>query len=336
MQKAINDKWVRAVGEIYGHYSVYYQSDGVEQAVFDGASGQSALRSARLLERLGAHVFLPKEGRMLDLGCGNGAMLRAFSRFAPGWRLAGSELSEQMRPVVESIERVEALYTGEPEQIPGRFDLLTTIHMIEHVPGPTQYLARLREKLNPDGLLLIEVPNFMQNPFDLLIADHASHFTARKLSALIRKAGYEVLWAATDWVPKELSLVARRAEPVIEQTPPPAEPDLFEAVTKMVRWLKETASSARAIAGQGSFGIFGTSIAGSWLSAEVGEAVSFFVDEDPSRTGKRFMGRVVYHPSQVPEGSHVFVGLPTILAEAIVRRVARRGVKFYLPPMLQV
>lgn len=332
VQKAIDAGWLAEVDRIYGDYSIYFQSDGVEQSVFDSDSGQGSLRSTRLLEALAARFELAAEGRMLDLGCGSGAMLRAFSRFAPGWRLAGSELSDTTRSAVESIERVEALYVGEPEQIPGSFDILTMSHLLEHIPRPKEYLARLLDKLNPGGLLVIEVPNYLQNPFDLLVADHSTHFTIRTAAEVIRRAGYRVMAAETDWVPKELSIVALKPTSEVEKTRAEGASDSFNVATRMVGWLKQTAGWARECARKGRFGIFGTSIAATWLCAEVGDAVSFFVDEDPSRIGREFMGRDVYHPSEVPGGSHVFIGLPTIMAEALAHRLAKSDVEFYLPP----
>ncbi|MCA1558154.1 MAG: methyltransferase, partial [Acidobacteria bacterium] len=101
VQKVINQEWLSEIEKIYGDYSIYHQSDGVEQAVFDSGSGEAGLRSTRLLEALKSHVDLPEEGRMLDVGCGKGAMLRAFSRFAPQWNLAGAELSDKTRREVE-------------------------------------------------------------------------------------------------------------------------------------------------------------------------------------------------------------------------------------------
>ena len=335
VQKLVDKEWLSEIERIYGNYSIYYQSDGVEQAVFDPGSGQSALRSARLLEALASHVKLPETGRLLDVGCGKGALLRAFSNFAPSWTLAGAELSDKTREVVESIAGVEALYVGAPEQIPGSYDIVTMIHMLEHIPGPVEYLSRLRDRLKPGGLLVIEVPNYLQNPFDLLVADHSSHFTIRTAAELIRKAGYQLTAAATDWVPKELTIVARKAKPH-EDTCESIEPDPFDATTKTVQWLKETVAAARGRAANGQFGIFGTSIAATWLYAEIGDVVGFFVDEDPSRVGKTFMGRSVYHPSAAPIGSHVFLGLPRKLAECVQGRVAKSGVTFHLPPPLDI
>lgn len=330
VQKPINDAWRSEAGKIYGDYSIYYQSEGVEQAVFD-ATGQSAVRSRRLLEALGAHVKMPEVGRLLDLGCGNGAMLRAFSDFAPRWSLAGSELSDRTRAAVERIKGVEALYVGEPDRIPGNFDMITMSHLLEHIANPVEYLSSLHRKLKPKGLLVIQVPNYQQNPFDLLVADHASHFSPRTAADLIGRSGYEVIAVATDWVPKELTIVAASSGKAAEEIPSDHEPEL-EATVKTVDWLKQTVISAQECARSGIFGLFGTSIAATWLFAELGESVSFFVDEDPSRIGNNFMGRPVFHPQEAPPNSHVFIGLPATLAESVYRRIARDGVRFVLPP----
>ena len=139
----------------------------VEQCVFDAISGNPVSRSARLLERLQSIIELPKRGRLLDVGCGNGALLQVFAAVAPLWSLAGTELNDQYRPVVESIQRVEALYTLELGKIPGLFNFITVVHVLEHVRDPRTFLSKLCDKLEVGGLLLIQVPDYLQNPFPL-------------------------------------------------------------------------------------------------------------------------------------------------------------------------
>jgi SAM-dependent methyltransferase len=328
----IDQAWLSEVEEIYDAYSIYYQSGGVEQAVFEGNTGRPSLRSERLLESLRARVGLPDAGRLLDVGCGNGAFLRVFSRFAPRWTLAGTELSDKQRQAVQQIDRVESLYACTPDRVPGGFDLVTLIHVLEHIPTPREVLGQVRGKLKAGGLLVVQIPNYLQNPFDLLVADHSTHFTPATAEALIRGAGYEIVAVATDWVPKELTVVARRAEgPVV--APPAADGAALGTVARVVDWIRSVVEGARRCAAAGDFGLFGTSIAATWLGSELGDRVRFFVDEDPSRIGKTFMGRPVYAPSQVPPGGQVFLVLARGLAEAVERRLARPGVTFHLPPV---
>ena len=198
------------MAELYAGYAIYDQAAGAEQAVFDQATGAAMSRSTRLLAALRGEVELPVTGRMLDVGCGNGAMLRAFSQAMPGWSLAGTELGDKYRGTIESIAGVERLYTCSPWEVSGEFDVISMIHVLEHIPHPEAYLKQLLTKLRPGGLLIVELPHHVANPFELLIADHCTHFAADTAATLLQRSGFDVLQAADDWVPKELTLVARR------------------------------------------------------------------------------------------------------------------------------
>jgi 2-polyprenyl-3-methyl-5-hydroxy-6-metoxy-1,4-benzoquinol methylase len=333
IQKVIDQAWRAEIQEIYGAYTIYSQSGGVEQAVFSPGSGAAAPRSHGLLARLRTGTFLPRHGRLLDVGCGNGAFLRAFSALIPGWSFMGTELSDQYRSVVEGIAGVEALHTGPLEQVPGRFDLVVLMHALEHIPAPVEILAGLAGKLHPTGLLLVEVPDHLQNPFDLLIADHSTHFTAATLRAVIARAGYRADLIATDWMPKELTALARPGAGHAAGAPPAA-PPAGTSAARSLAWLRSVITVARAVARSGSFGLFGSSIAATWLDSELGEAVGFFVDEDPSRQGRTHLGRPIYHPSEVPEKSQVFIALPAPLALAVKLRMEKDYPTgcYHLPP----
>ncbi len=334
IQKVIDAEWRREIGRIYADYSIYHQSDGVEQAVFDQSSGGALRRSGGLVERLRRSLPLPPHGRLLDVGCGNGAFLDAFHSQVPGWSLAGTELNDKYRARVEGLPGVEALYVCPPEQIPGNFDLITAIHALEHIPTPLDLLAQLREKLAPDGRLLVEVPDHLQNPFDLLIADHCTHFTGPTLAALLRKAGFQVDAVTTDWVPKELTSLARRAGPSAAGSPLAGTGAGAGSARRSLAWLQSVVAAARATAALEDFGLFGSSIAATWLASELGGAVKFFVDEDPGRAGKSHLGRPILHPTEVAAASNIFIALPLPLAHVVKTRLEMgdRRCTYHVPP----
>ncbi len=333
-QAIIDAAWEADAKRIYADYLPYHQGSGVEQNVFDSLSGAATTRSQRLVQRLKSSVPLPTKGKLLDIGCGNGALLRAFGGGFPGWTMAGVEVHEHLRPVIESIERVEKLYTCPISDVPGQFPLISLIHVLEHIASPVTFLSQVRDKLEAGGLLLIEVPDCAQNPFMLLVADHASHFFLSVLKRTVAGAGFEIVLAANDWVAKELTVVARKTERG-SSFPPPPERDTegTRILSRSLAWLAALVENARAISQQRPFGIFGTSIAATWLFGELDGRVDFFVDEDPNRPGKTCLGRPIYDPRGIPAGAHVFIALPPAVATGIHQRMEalRLGARFYQP-----
>jgi 2-polyprenyl-3-methyl-5-hydroxy-6-metoxy-1,4-benzoquinol methylase len=321
VQKAHDAVWEDEIARIYQAYTIYHQGAGAEQAVF-GDAGQAMFRSDRLVARIAAEVTLPPTGRLLDIGCGNGAFLRAFAKAHPGWSLVGTEWADTNRDTVEAIPGVERLYVGADalDRVPGQFDIISLIHALEHIRQPVEMLQAVRTRLADAGLLFIEIPNAASNPFDLLVADHASHFSPSTLAAAVERAGFAVTTLSTEWVIKELSVLAR-------PTPTPAAPASNRAddVLEGLGWLLSARAAGLATRDRtpaGRFGLFGSSIAATWLAQELGGAVSFFVDEDPSRRGARFMGRPVLTPGETPAGSVVFIGLGGGLSERVRGRLA--------------
>jgi SAM-dependent methyltransferase len=333
VQTVANREWQAESEQIYAGYTIYHQSGGVEQAVFDRASGAGQARSATLIKALLAHVTLPNAGRWLDIGCGNGALLRAGSCALPGWSWFGSEVNDKYRSVVEAIPGVQRLFTEPVENIPGTFDVISLIHVIEHISGPQSFLKLLAAKLSPGGLLLLEVPDCRQNFFMLVVADHCSHFSAGTLANLTAAAGYEVLQAAEAWVPKEITVVARR--PVVFPEARAAPPPLTESEQVFRGWetLQRILIQIKPLTRTNEFGIFGTAIAATWLDAQTGSAAKFFVDEDPNRVGKRHLGRPIISPAEIPEGATVYLALPPAIAGRVAERLqaAKPTAHFFSP-----
>lgn len=328
VQAVIDDRWRQDAEAIYRDYTIYYQSGGREQPVFDQATGAAATRSDRLVAQLAERLALPGRGRWLDVGCGNGGFLGSFARRFPGWTLAGTEYDAKYRAEVEAIPGVERLYTGELSEVPGEFDAISLIHVLEHIEGPRAFLAKVREKLRPGGWLVVELPHYADNPFELLIADHATHYGLETASALLESAGFRIELASDCAIPKELTLVARKEAPQPGRTPA-----AVREVGPMIEWLASVAADARRVAsGAKSFGLFGTSIAGTWLYGEVADVARFFVDEDPDRAGREHFGLPIHAPAQVPAGSDVYVGLPPAIARAVSGRLGREGVRYHAAP----
>lgn len=318
---------------IYSEYTIYHQSEGQEQKIFEQSKGMAIPRSELILNKIFKQFALPSKGHLLDIGCGNGNLLRSFSKLYPHWVLAGSELNGKYKKIVEQIDNVEAFYTCSVEEISSQFDIITLIHCMEHIIDPKTFLKKLRDKINDEGLMLIEVPDYRQNPFDLIIADHCTHFGMEELKKLLNISGFEIIIAESGYISKELTCLARKKKNFINFKQYKKE-DIFDkdTIVSALTWLQQTVQQAYKITEKGKLGLFGTSIAGTWLCKELGDAVSFFVDEDPSRREKKFMERKVFHPKDIPDNWNVLIAFPYQIAKQIWKRMQSYDAEFYMPP----
>lgn len=325
VQSPITPAWRADADRIYAGYTIYHQSGGAEQQVFQAGSGAGQPRSDLIVRRLADTVDLPTHGRLLDVGCGNGAFLSAWSRQHPGWALLGTEVSDTYRANVEAIPGVERLHTGALDALPGGFDVISLIHVFEHIPDPLSFLRGVWRQLAPGGLLLIEVPDCAENPFMLLVADHCSHFSPPLLAGVIEAAGFVDVHAADRWVAKEVSLVARRGPHEPAPRAPSLPRDASDLVFQCSATLGQIVHQVAPLTRRPAFGLFGTAIAATWLDAQTSGAARFFVDEDPHRIGRTHLGRPIVAPAEVPRGATVFVALPGRLAGTVAQRLHQTG-----------
>jgi SAM-dependent methyltransferase len=326
-----NDTWREEITNIYRAYTIYHHGGGNEQRIFEQSSGAASSRSDRLASRLGTLPNLPNTGRLLDLGCGTGAFLRSFGSVFPDWDMEGLEWDDRYRSTVESVPRVKNLFTGDISTVPGNFDAISMIHVLEHIESPLTLLQKVKDKLKPGGLLFVQLPYYVENPFELFVADHATHFDRDTVRSLLTRAGFNVNFVETTWVSKELSIVARHLPP--NPLSEPAQP--VPPLSYILDWLMSVIEHAQAVANQSkNFGIFGTSIASTWLFNEIGCSVNFFVDEDTNRIGRHYLGLPVLHPSEVPAESDVYVGLAPIVSNNVVYRLQSTGAIYHEVPQL--
>jgi SAM-dependent methyltransferase len=330
VQKIVDAQWRAEIAEIYKQYKIYHQSSGAEQPIFSSRAGGPAPRSVLVAEFIDGSEPPCETGALLDFGCGNGAALRTFSKRRPRWRLYGCEQSDAVRDQLKQIDNFVELFTGEIYMIDHTFDLVTLIHSLEHVIEPAELLSAMRRLLGESGRLFVEVPDCGVNAYDLVIADHLTHFTLETLCRVTQRAGYETLVGTDAALPKELSWIGKTARRPVEA--PPASPITAEAIGAQIAWLEAQLQDARRIAHTSpKFGIFGTSNSGTWMAGALGDVVTFFVDEDPGRVGREHMGRPIVAPEGVSNRADVFIPLATNVAESIARRHSDKSWQAHIP-----
>ena len=168
--------------------------------------------------------------------------------------------------------------------------------------------------------------------FACLIADHASHFTLDSLGRLAANAGWEIAELSDSWIAKELSLLAGVGRASAQTGV--ARAGSLARIRAQISWLARFVECAQQAADHApSFGLFGSSIAASWLTAAMGERVRFFVEEDAARVGRTHLGRPILSPAQVSRESVVYLALIPRIAARIFERLGS-SIDLRQPPPL--
>lgn len=185
--------------ELDAYYRTQYRLD-YQFAL--GRPGQRHMRKKqREAERRHATLapFLPEAGaRLLDFGCGSGELVRHFA--ARGHSATGLEPgADYARHAMETAPekgafRIDNAPWREAAYPEGAFDVVTMLHVLEHLPDPVAALAAAHRWLAPEGLLLVEVPNMQGYALKCFERFHFAHvlgFSRDNLIHAARLASFE-------------------------------------------------------------------------------------------------------------------------------------------------
>jgi 2-polyprenyl-3-methyl-5-hydroxy-6-metoxy-1,4-benzoquinol methylase len=191
-------------GALYGE--AYYT--GGSEAVFADYVGQEAARRAQARRKLALLRHLPprvpRQGRLLDVGCAAGFFL---AEARAHYEVQGVELSAWSSAYARERLGLPVLTGTLPEaRLPAdHFDVVTLWDVIEHVPEPVPLLAEAARVLKPGGRLVLTTGDWgsayaqRQGPAWHLMTPpwHLTMFSRATLAQAAARAGLEpVGWAS--------------------------------------------------------------------------------------------------------------------------------------------
>ncbi len=127
-----------------------------------------------------------KGQRALDVGCGGGILAEAMARRAS--QVTGIDLATRPLGVarlhaleagVENIEYREIAAEALAAEAPGRFDVVTCMEMLEHVPDPSSVVRACATLVRPGGWVFFSTLN--RNPKSFLFAIIGAEYVLRLL-----------------------------------------------------------------------------------------------------------------------------------------------------------
>lgn len=302
----------------------------MEQVVFNAATGAKVRRSECIVSELKRILKSKTPGTLLDVGCGNGGFLRCFSEYFPKSALSGLEWDNRNREKILDIKQVENFYMEMPSDI--SFGAISLVHVLEHIPEPRLYLRSLIPLLEDDGVLILQVPDINQNPFDLMIYDHCSHFNMDTLTSTLTSVGYQIIYASDSCVGKELTVFAI-PEGKSDFTQELLVSNVTGTTSTSIDWLLNFSRIIETSTANRRYGIFGTSIAASWVAGLFPEKAAFFIDEDINRIGRQHLGMDILSTQDAPKDYPIVMAMIPQAASKITPRLTSAGFEVIQPPL---
>jgi 2-polyprenyl-3-methyl-5-hydroxy-6-metoxy-1,4-benzoquinol methylase len=146
--------------------------------------------------------------RVLDLGCGSGALGREIKQKIKCEVTGVTSSEEEAVSAKQWLDSVIVcdLNQFEPRDL-GSFDSIICSHILEHLFSPDELLTRLRNSLTPDGVLIVALPNalfwkhrlkFLRGHFrytegGIMDRTHYRFFDYSTSLELIRAAKFEII-----------------------------------------------------------------------------------------------------------------------------------------------
>lgn len=203
-----------AYDEFYARFSKY---DDASISTGGGGNPSDVARLRDTAQTLAA--MLPREARVLDIGCAGGGLLDALRQLG-FTHLTGLDPSSTCVDYGRREFGLE-MHQGTLDNMPqmGRFDAVVLSHVMEHVQDVRAALHAVHGLLAENGALYIEVPDamryteFLIAPFQDFNTEHINHFSDCSLRNLAASCG----WTAVEAAAKTIESTADVPYPAIWQ-----------------------------------------------------------------------------------------------------------------------
>ncbi len=214
----------------------------------------------------------------------------------------------------------------------GRVDLLLVRHVLEHSHDPPAFLAACRRLIEPNGLVLFEVPGceteFARGDAGALWEEHVSYFTAESLRRALTQHGFQPqLVGNYPYTVEDCLAVVARCWPTFSPVGTASTTLLAEFDRAQTTLRKQVVELAHQQRQQGrGLAVYGAGHrTATWLElAGLTDVVTCVIDDDPAKQGRYLAGSgIQIGPARMLQEKSIGIGIGLLSAD-ILRKIAAR------------
>ncbi|MDB9741093.1 methyltransferase domain-containing protein [Candidatus Pelagibacter ubique] len=316
--------------EIYKHYkndssgAVYSEnSDGSRTFVLN-------LERSEFIEK---HCSNLKKGNFLDIGCGQGSLLKKLK--IPQLKKHGLD------PIHDSsnIPNDEIIFIGafiedyEPD-IDKKYNAISCISSLEHYYNPNIFFKKLENLIDLNGVLILEVPDTLRPKIQLaefFSFEHFSHFTKASLTRMLNFYCFDVIEFDKKVSIPNIRVAAKKIKntknTIIQKSEKLLIKETFNTYVKNrkleIQKLGSIINPTIACCKKNKKNILiygaGYHTMQLFMHFDLEKYVSNYIDGDPKKWGKIFRGKKIFKPSDIRliTQSHIIISSHDYEAEIL-------------------
>jgi len=179
-------------------YEDYYKK---ETASRFGFVIEWVVKAFRFMRAYRISVLRPNSKSILDIGSGRGWMLYFMKKYFKYERTVGTQIADNAYKFSKEKLKLE-IYDKDFLELSfeKKFDIITILHVLEHVKEPERYVEKMYKLLNKEGILFVEVPNYdawtrkltKKHWLALDLKHHLTFFTLSSLTSLLEKYNFKI------------------------------------------------------------------------------------------------------------------------------------------------
>lgn len=233
----------------------------------------------------GVKKYIKNPQNILDIGTGSGAFLSAFKKEFPSCEMYGQDIQDNF---IEDIARYipkENFFYKDIGEIDKKFDLISMIGVLSHIPLLLAFLKNLKDISNDETQILIHTSDFPTNFFEIVIIDCITHISKPMLYKILSKYYQNISFHNTVFKETTVGINLSENESFFdlekEEKMLHKQKDIFKNFMDFIYYSNK------------SYSILGSSPTSIYIGAMLKQRLIDLIDEDVNRIGKIHLNREI-------------------------------------------
>jgi ubiquinone/menaquinone biosynthesis C-methylase UbiE len=146
---------------------------------------------------------VPRNSNVLDFGCGTGFFMRRLSTY---FTVSGFDVSDFARQQAAKLVPSATLFESISDVPSSYFDLVTALHVLEHISTPSDALTEIYRVMKPGALAFVVVPDTggmghkkkKSDWFAFKDPTHCTFLSSKEWVSIAEYAGFEIELEGSD------------------------------------------------------------------------------------------------------------------------------------------